>query len=126
MKKEKALATRLDRVDAAITRWMAGHGVTLLRVAMGIVFFWFGALKFFPGVSPAERGRPDRRNPHARMGPSLQSEALQRSPSGNASSGSGFLSGKFLRVTILLLFLRCRARCCRCSSFPMKRSVKCR
>lgn len=44
----------LDRVDRGITAWMARHGVTLLRLAVGVVFLWFGALKFFPGLSPAE------------------------------------------------------------------------
>ena len=33
---------------------MANHGLTLLRIALGIVFLWFGALKFLPGLSPAE------------------------------------------------------------------------
>jgi hypothetical protein len=44
---------RFDVVDARITNWMARHGVPLLRVSLGIVFLWFGALKFFPGLSPA-------------------------------------------------------------------------
>ncbi|MBZ5859215.1 DoxX family membrane protein [Flavihumibacter profundi] len=26
----------------------------LLRISIGIIYFWFGALKFFPGFSPAE------------------------------------------------------------------------
>src|SRR5438132_10939817 len=43
-----------DRVDAQITRWMAQHGVRLLRISLGVVFFWFGFLKFFPGMSPAQ------------------------------------------------------------------------
>lgn len=34
----------ISRVDTA----------TLMRLALGIVFLWFGALKFFPGMSPAE------------------------------------------------------------------------
>ena len=34
---------------------MAKHGVTFARVALGIVFFWFGALQFLPGLSPAEQ-----------------------------------------------------------------------
>jgi uncharacterized membrane protein YphA (DoxX/SURF4 family) len=33
---------------------MARHGVALLRISLGIVFFWFGVLKFFPGLSPAQ------------------------------------------------------------------------
>ena len=27
---------------------------TLMRIALGIVFLWFGVLKFFPGMSPAQ------------------------------------------------------------------------
>lgn len=30
-------------------RWL-----NILRVSIGIIYLWFGALKFFPGVSPAE------------------------------------------------------------------------
>jgi uncharacterized membrane protein YkgB len=44
----------IDRLDARITRALARIGVPVLRVALGMVFLWFGALKFFPGVSPAE------------------------------------------------------------------------
>ena len=45
---------KLAPLDARITRWMARHGVTLTRIALGIVFLWFGVLKFFPNLSPAE------------------------------------------------------------------------
>src|SRR5690349_11112258 len=47
------ILTRYDAADARITRWMASHGMRLLRVSLGVVFLWFGALKFFPGMSPA-------------------------------------------------------------------------
>lgn len=30
------------------------HQFGILRICIGILFLWFGALKFFPGVSPAE------------------------------------------------------------------------
>lgn len=40
--------------DRLITNWMARNGIDLLRYSVGIVFIWFGALKFFPGMSPAE------------------------------------------------------------------------
>jgi uncharacterized membrane protein YphA (DoxX/SURF4 family) len=33
---------------------MARYGPMLLRVSLGIVFLWFGILKFFPSASPAE------------------------------------------------------------------------
>ncbi|MGH7826322.1 MAG: DUF417 family protein [Candidatus Binatia bacterium] len=43
-----------DQVDRRLTGWMARYGITLLRISVGIVFFWFGFLKFFPGLSPAQ------------------------------------------------------------------------
>lgn len=45
--------SRLEPLDLRITVWMARHGVTLTRTALGIVFPWFGAIKFVPGWSPA-------------------------------------------------------------------------
>lgn len=44
----------LDRWEEHIVRWLARHGLLLLRVSLGVVFLWFGALKFVPGFSPAE------------------------------------------------------------------------
>jgi len=38
------LPKSLRPIDIQITAWMAKHGVTFARVALGIVFFWFGAL----------------------------------------------------------------------------------
>ena len=35
----------LDPVDARLTQWMARYGIVILRVALGVVFFWFGVLK---------------------------------------------------------------------------------
>ena len=50
----KTLASRIDRFDRRLTASMARYGITLLRVSVGVVFLWFGFLKFFPGLSPAE------------------------------------------------------------------------
>lgn len=43
---------RFERVDRAVAGWMADHGHFLLRLSLGVVFVWFGALKVI-GVSPA-------------------------------------------------------------------------
>ena len=48
---EKIFA-RLQEFELRLCSWMESHGVFLLRMALGIVFFWFGALKPF-GLSPA-------------------------------------------------------------------------
>ena len=46
--------SRMDRLDAAIHSWLVARSLLLLRLSLGAVFFLFGALKLFPGVSPAE------------------------------------------------------------------------
>ncbi len=42
-------------IDRRVTHWLAEHGLTLLRISIGLVFVWFGVLKFWPGLSPADR-----------------------------------------------------------------------
>lgn len=44
---------QFERIDAIVTAAMARWGVPVLRVALGIIFVWFGALKVV-GLSPAE------------------------------------------------------------------------
>jgi hypothetical protein len=39
-----AARERFDRIDREITRQMNRFGIPALRVALGIVFFWFGGL----------------------------------------------------------------------------------
>lgn len=43
-----------QEIDRHIAGFMTKYGVVALRWAVGIVFIWFGALKLFPGMSPAE------------------------------------------------------------------------
>jgi uncharacterized membrane protein YphA (DoxX/SURF4 family) len=67
---------------------------------MGIVFVWFGALKFFPDVSPAE--------PLIRESITFlpMSVFLPFLAVWEVAIGLGFLTGRFMRVTILLLYLQ--------------------
>ena len=43
----------LDRVDRRIAGFMARWGTPALRLSLGVIFVWFGALKPL-GISPAE------------------------------------------------------------------------
>ncbi len=45
---------KYEKIDIAITNWLARHSILVLRISLGIVFFWFGILKLFPGLSPAQ------------------------------------------------------------------------
>lgn len=42
-----------DKIDSAIAQWMECNGHFFLRVSLGVIFIWFGALKPF-GLSPAQ------------------------------------------------------------------------
>ncbi|MEJ2502861.1 MAG: DoxX family membrane protein [Gemmatimonadota bacterium] len=94
------LASRFERVDRRITRWMARAGVPILRVALGVVYVWFGALKLVPGLSPAEGLVRDtvRFIPGDLFVPFLGVWEV--------AIGLGFLTGRGLRLVILLLFLQ--------------------
>ena len=97
---EKRLAGRFDEADTRITYWMARHGLVLLRISVGVVFFWFGALKLTPGLSPAEGLIRETITflPMAFFLPLLAVWEML--------IGLGFITGRFMRVTILLLFLQ--------------------
>lgn len=43
-----------DKAEKSLLKWLEKYAFVLLRMAIGIVYLWFGALKFFPEVSPAE------------------------------------------------------------------------
>lgn len=91
---------QFEIIDRQITGWMAAHGIGLLRISMGIVFFWFGALKLIPGLSPAE---------------GLVRETITFLPFQvflpvlavwEMLIGLGFITNRLMRLTILLLFLQ--------------------
>lgn len=44
----------LQRLSNRLVGWAGRIGPHVLRVGLGIVFVWFGALKLVPGLSPAE------------------------------------------------------------------------
>src|SRR3954466_5518029 len=50
----ESILRRYEHTEKRVVGWMAARGILLLRVSLGIVFLWFGALKFLPAYSPAE------------------------------------------------------------------------
>lgn len=94
------LESRFDRLDRAITFWMARNGLFILRIGLGIVFFWFGALKLFPGLSPAE-DLVRETTYFVDPGWFIPVLALWE-----MAIGLGLIVGRYMRVTLLLLFLQ--------------------
>lgn len=89
--------------DTAITSWMARYGIVLLRISLGIIFLWFGALKFFPGLSPAE-GLAARTIERITFGWMSAETALWVLAVWESLIGLGLIFGVFMRATLLLLF----------------------
>ncbi len=88
-----------------IVRRMAHNALLVTRIALGIIFLWFGLLKFFPGVLPidvlAEKTlaiitfhlfRPET--------------CLHVLACFECIIGLGMLTKRFIRLTVFLLFLQ--------------------
>ena len=93
----QTLKERYSQFDQIVLNQMNRYGVTSLRVSVGVVFVWFGALKLFPGLSPAEH---------------LIRESITFLPMNiflpflavwEMAIGIGFITGKFQRLTIALM-----------------------
>ncbi len=41
----------MDKVNT----WLTKNAMNLLRISIGIIYVWFGALKFYPNLSPADQ-----------------------------------------------------------------------
>ncbi len=94
------LEKRFDKIDSMLTNWMAEYALSIMRIGLGIVFLWFGALKYFPGLSPAE---DLVRNTIYFVNPDFFIPVLA---TWEVLIGIGLIWGKWLRVTLLLLFLQ--------------------
>lgn len=96
------LSALFDSVDVSITRWLARRSIAILCVGLGVVFFWFGVLKLFPDLSPAQ----------ALAARTIDALTLGLAPSGSSmvllailecAIGLGLITGRFMRLTLLLL-----------------------
>ncbi len=99
------LQAKFNDLDGRITGWMARHGVILLRVSLGVVFFWFGVLKFFPALSPAEdlAAETIRLLTFGIVGPGLSLPVLA---TWEVAIGLGLITGRYMRFTLALLALQ--------------------
>ena len=95
----------IERLDVRITSTLARVAVPTLRIALGIVFLWFGVLKFFPNLSPAETlvGRTIEALTLGVVRPEVSLPVLA---AWESIIGIGLLLGRGLRGILLLLALQ--------------------
>ncbi len=100
-----SLVDYLDRLEWQIVRRLAHLSVPFLRISMGIVFTWFGALKLVPGLSPAQ-DLALRTIDVLTFGliPGWLSLGLLALL--EVAIGVGFLTGRYMRLTLLLLIFQ--------------------
>jgi len=99
------LKTLFNDIDTTVTTIMSRYGVLALRVSVGVVFFWFGFLKFFPELSPAEdlASRTIETMTFGIIQPELSIPILA---AWETAIGIGLITGRFMRITLLLLFMQ--------------------
>jgi uncharacterized membrane protein YphA (DoxX/SURF4 family) len=93
------------KFDALLINWMSRHSIRLLRTLLGIIFLWFGLLKFIPEASPAQTLATQTiavlsfnlLTPNVSMILLALLETL---------IGLGLVLGVYLRATLLLLFIQ--------------------
>lgn len=94
--------TTFQVIDRRLTHWLAEHGLTLLRISIGLIFVWFGVLKFWPGLSPADQLATETID---LLSFGLITEDLARVLLAilEVAIGIGLITGMFIRFTLLLL-----------------------
>jgi uncharacterized membrane protein YkgB len=84
---------------------MSNYGLMLLRISIGIVFFWFGVLKYFEGLSPAE-GIAVETIEVLTFHLIPEKIILYGLATWEVAIGIGLIFKLFMRETLLLLFLQ--------------------
>lgn len=91
--------------DEIIILFMRRYGILFLRTSLGIVFLWFGFLKFFPGLSPAAQIAAGTIT-KLTLGLVQPNISIVILATWETLIGLGLITGKFLRITLLLLFVQ--------------------
>ena len=93
---------RLSQVLDGLVRWLARYSVAILRVCLGLVFLAFGALKFFPGASPAA-DLAEQTMHLLSLGLLSGQAALTVVATAECIVGITFVTGRFMKIGVLVL-----------------------
>ncbi len=85
--------------------WMAKNGIVLLRISIGIIFFWYGIQKYFPGLSSAE-DLATLTIQKLSFGLITQALSMPILAIWEVTIGLTFITGYFMRIALPLLLLQ--------------------
>nr|WP_314496235.1 hypothetical protein [uncultured Chryseobacterium sp.] len=88
-----------------IIQWKAKNGMKILRISLGLIFFWFGFIKFFPDLSVAEV-IASKTISYISRGFIDKSVSMPILAIWECIIGLGLLSGKKTKFILLLLYLQ--------------------
>lgn len=94
----------MERVYTRFEGFVKQNNLRFLAISLGLVYIWFGALKFFPGLSPAEQLAADTINVMT-LGLLPEKVSLVLLAIWEVGVGVLFISGKFRRATIALMLV---------------------
>lgn len=105
MMKDTKLVRFLIRQEKKAVQWKARNGLNILRVSLGLVFIWFGVLKFFPGISAAEviAGKTIYKLTFGWVKPAVSLPVLAV---WECVIGLGLISKRWLTLTLALLYFQ--------------------
>jgi len=93
----------IQKIDNLIIPYFQRYGILFLRISLGIVFFWFGILKFFPNTSPAE-SLATRTIDVITFGKLSHDISIKMLALWESLIGIGLLTNTFRRTTLFLLW----------------------
>jgi uncharacterized membrane protein YkgB len=91
------------KIDTLLISFFKQYGLRTLQLSLGVVFFWFGVLKFFPNTSPAEALATDTIHVITR-GIIPNNISIKLLAIWETVIGLGFLLNRFQRTTLFLLW----------------------
>ncbi|MEA4867343.1 hypothetical protein SDC9_61165 [bioreactor metagenome] len=96
---------KIIEIHNLIIEKMGKIGIPLMRVSIGIIFFWFGALKFFDGLSPAQTLAIETIDLMT-FGIFTEKVIIYGLATWEVLIGIGMLFNLYIKQTIILLFLQ--------------------
>lgn len=95
----------VKETETRMVEWKARNGLDILRICLGIVFIWFGVLKFFHGLSSAEiiAGKTILKLTFGHLKPNVSLPILA---CWECTIGLGLLTKRWLSFTLVLLYFQ--------------------